>query len=113
MNMRNNKVRMLGLIYLIFMTAATFVYGFDIPDEPMAKTFSDFMWDIDKEKMDQKTLEQALYKFQTFFGAIQFDYTKPFNWKEDLKGLEGWAILGVSNKGGFENNPIRSYVSPT
>ena len=35
--MRDNKARMLGLIYLIFMTTAAVVYGFDIPEEPVIR----------------------------------------------------------------------------
>ncbi|MFC1714835.1 FlgD immunoglobulin-like domain containing protein [Candidatus Poribacteria bacterium] len=32
--MRDNKARMLGLIYLLFMAMVAVVYGFDIPEEP-------------------------------------------------------------------------------
>jgi WD40 repeat protein len=35
--MKDNKARMLGLIYLIFMTVAAVVYGFDIPEKPVIR----------------------------------------------------------------------------
>jgi WD40 repeat protein len=37
MNMRDSKICMLGLIYLIFMTMAAVVCGFDIPEEPVIR----------------------------------------------------------------------------
>ena len=84
----------------------------DVPDEPLAKAFSDFFWDLDKTKLDLKQFANNLFKFKTFAGAIDLDYTVPFNWEEDLIGKTGNAILGykVDDEYGPKNT-VSKYVA--
>ena len=58
---------------------------FDVPDDPMVVEFNDFFWDLaDREKMDAKSAARSIRKVKTFAEAMGLDYTRPFDWEEDL-----------------------------
>lgn len=86
---------------------------FDVPDDPMVVEFSDFMWELDKEKLTPKEYQRTMYSFKQFATAFGLDYSRPFSWEDDLVGLEGWLILGVkkSDEYGDQNN-VKKYVLP-
>lgn len=86
---------------------------FDVPDDPMVIEFNDFFWDLaDRDKLDPKQGQRALYKFQKFAEAFGLDYSRPFSWTDDLVGLEGWVILGVRKSDEFgEQNTVSKYVA--
>ena len=86
---------------------------FDVPSDPMVIEFNDFMWDLaDRDKLDAKNSQRALYKFQRFAEAIGLDYSRPFSWEDDLIGLEGWVILGVQKSDEYgDKNSVSKYVT--
>lgn len=86
---------------------------FDVPDDPMVIEFNDFFWDLaDRDKLDPKASQRALYKFQKFAQAFGLDYSRPFSWTDDLDGLEGWVILGVRKSDEYgEQNTVSKYVA--
>jgi len=86
---------------------------FDVPDDPMVIEFNDFFWDLaDRDKLDPKSAQRALYKFKQFAGAFGIDYSKPFSWTDDLVGLEGWLIVGVRKDDEYgDQNTVSKYVA--
>jgi hypothetical protein len=86
---------------------------FDVPSEPMAVEFNDFFWDLaDKDKLDDKSRARAFTKFKLFAQAFGLDYSKPFDWEEDLIGLQGWVILGVRKSDEYgDQNTVSKYVA--
>jgi hypothetical protein len=85
---------------------------FDVPSDPMVMEFNDFFWDLsDRDKLDAKQAQRSLYKFQKFATAFGLDYSRPFDWIDDLIGLEGWVILGVKKSEEFgDQNSVTKYV---
>lgn len=86
---------------------------FDIPSEPLAKEFKAFFWDLsERDKLTEKQIAQALRGFKNFATAFELDYSRPFDWEDDLIGLEGWVILGVQKDDEYgDKNTISKYVS--
>jgi len=86
---------------------------FDVPDDPMVIEFTDFFWDLaDRDKLDPKAAQRAIYRFKTFAEAFGLDYSKPFSWTDDLVGLEGWVIVGVRKSNDYgEQNTVSKYVT--
>lgn len=84
---------------------------FDIPADPMVVEFTDFIWELDKEKLDAKQYQRNLFKFQRFASAFKINYSKPFSWTDDLPGKEGWMILGFKKDDEFgDKNTVKKYV---
>lgn len=85
---------------------------FDVPDQPMVLEFSDFFWDLDREKLDAKQFARTLYRFQQFAKAFDIDYSRPFSWEDDLYGKEGWVIVGVRKSEEYgDQNTVKKYVT--
>lgn len=86
---------------------------FDVPGDPMVIEFTDFFWDLaDRIKLDAKSAARATYKFKQFAAAFKLDYSKPFNWEDDLVGLEGWVQLGVRKTDEYgDQNTVSKYVA--
>lgn len=86
----------------------------DVPDDPLVKDIQFFMNDLgDRELMTEKHFAQALNKFQHFAACIELDYSKPFDWEDDLPGMDGWAILGMRKSDEFgDSNTISKFVAP-
>lgn len=89
---------------------------FDVPDEALCPMFNDFMWDLNsRDKIDPKQYQAALRQFRDFADAFNIDYSRPFNWEDDLPGLEGWAVLKVvKDKTGEypDKNGVKKYIVP-
>lgn len=86
--------------------------SFDVPDEPLAKEFNGFFWDLDKAKLDQKQYAKALRDFRDFATCIELDLSRPFDWEDDLVGMTGWAILGVKKSDEYgDQNTIKKYMN--
>jgi hypothetical protein len=85
---------------------------FDVPSDPLVNEFNDFFWDLaDRNKLDPKGAARSLTKFKNFAAAFDLDYSRPFDWVEDLVGLEGWVILGVKKSDEYgDQNTISKYV---
>ncbi len=86
---------------------------FDVPSDPLAKEFNDFFWDLaDENKLEEKSALGAMRKFKNFAAAFGIDYSKPFDWIDDLLGKEGWVILGVKKSDEYgDQNTIQKYLS--
>lgn len=85
---------------------------YDVPADPMVKEFSDFMWSLDREKLDAKQFQRELYKFKQFASAFGIDYSRPFSWEDDLPGKEGWLITGVKKSDEYgEQNNVSKYIA--
>jgi len=93
--------------------AQWFSVVYDVPDEPMAKEFSDFFWDLaDRDKLEPKQAVRAMNQFKNFASAFDLDYSKPFDWEEDLVGLEGWLIVGIRKSDEYgEQNTVQKYLA--
>ena len=86
---------------------------YDIPDDPMVMEFNDFFWELDRVKLTDKQFARALNDFQEFAAAIELDYSKPFNWEDDLPGMTGDAVLGVKKSDEYgDGNTVSKYISP-
>ena len=86
---------------------------FDVPDDPMVIMFNDFMYDLQKDKLDSSTFAKSLHKFQKFAASFAIDYSRPFDWEDDLPGKEGWMILRVVKSEEFgDKNSVKKYVAP-
>jgi len=86
---------------------------FDVPDDPMVIEFNAFFWDlIDAEgKVDGKQVERNMSSFNCFAAAFGIDLSRPFNWDDDLLGLEGWMILGVKKDDEYgDSNTVKKYI---
>lgn len=85
---------------------------FDVPNDPMVMEFNDFFWDLlDRNKLDPKQAQRAVNKFKNFAAAFGLDYSQPFDWEDDLIGLEGWVVLGVRKSDEFgEQNTVTKYL---
>jgi len=84
----------------------------DVPSEPLAKEFRDFFWDLDVTNLTAKQYAQALHKFKVFAAAITLDFSRPFNWEEDLVGMTGWCILGIKTDDTYgPQNTVKKYVA--
>ena len=93
-----------------------FSVSFDTPDEPLAKEFSDFFWDLcDLEglkNISEKAALGAMRKFRTFAEAFGLDYGRPFDLEEDLLGKEGWLIVGIKKSDEYgDQNTVQKYLS--
>ena len=86
---------------------------FDIPSEPLAKEFNAFFWDLsERDKLTEKQAAAAMRNFKNFATAFELDYSRPFDWEDDLIGLKGWVILGVQKDDEYgDKNTISKYVS--
>lgn len=86
---------------------------FDVPSEPSVIEFGDFFSDlIDAKEGEEKNYQKAIRKFKAFAAAFDLDYSKPFNWVDDLAGLEGWVILGVKKSDEYgDQNTVSKYVT--
>ena len=91
-----------------------FSVSFDAPNEPLAKEFNDFFWDLaDREKLSEKDQARALRKFRNFAEAFSIDYSRPFSWEDDLPGHSGWLIVGVKKSDEYgEQNTVQKYLAP-
>lgn len=86
---------------------------FDVPDDPMVVEFNDFMWELDREKLTAKEFQRTMFRFKQFATAFGLDYSRPFNWEDDLVGLEGWMILGSRKSDDYgDQNNVSKYVLP-
>lgn len=95
---------------------AYFSVTFDTPDEPLAKEFSDFFWDlVDRDKLaavSEKTALGAMRHFRSFAEAFGLDFSRPFDLEEDLPGKEGWLIVGIKKSDEYgEQNTVQKYLS--
>lgn len=86
---------------------------FDVPDEPMVQEFNAFFWDLaDRDKIDEKQTARNMNAFKNFAKAFGIDYSKPFDWEEDLVGKTGWVIVGVKKSDEYgDQNTVSKYVT--
>jgi len=84
---------------------------FEVVGAPMVKEFSGFIHVPDKGKMDEKKYQRSLYAIKVFASCFDIDLSRPVDYKDDLPGLEGWAILGAKTDDTYgEQNTIRKYI---
>ena len=93
-----------------------FSVTFDTPDEPLAKEFNDFFWDlvdVDKLKaISEKTALGAMRHFRSFADAFGLDFSRPFDLEEDLPGKEGWLIVGIKKSEEYgDQNTVQKYLA--
>jgi len=86
---------------------------FDVPAEPLAIPFNDFMWDmVDRDKIEPKQRAMAMTQFKNFTAAFGVDLSRPFSWEDDLPGKEGWVILGIKTSDDYgDQNTVKKYVA--
>jgi hypothetical protein len=86
---------------------------FDVPKDPTVIEFNDFFWDLtDRDKLDDKQFQRGLHQFKTFALAFGIDFSRPFDWEDDLPGKEGWLIVGVKKSDEYgDRNSVSKYLS--
>lgn len=90
-----------------------FMPVYEIPDMPMAKEFSHFMYVPDKKNLSEKQYMRALYAVKVFTKCFDVDISRPIDYEDDLPGHTGWAIVGVRDSDEYgEQNTIRKYIAP-
>lgn len=92
-----------------------FSVSYEAVDEPLAKEFSDFFWDLsDKDKLariSEKTALAAIRKFKNFADAFGLDYSRPFDPEDDLPGKTGWLIVGIKKSDEYgDQNTVQKYI---
>lgn len=86
---------------------------FDVPDDPMVMEFNDFFWELDREKLTAKQFQRQLFQFKQFATCFGLDFSRPFQWEDDLPGLEGWVIVGVRKSDDYgDQNTVSKYIMP-
>lgn len=85
----------------------------DIPDDPMVKEFSFFIWDPkDGDKIDPKQKARNLDQFNKFTKCFGIDLSKPFDWESDLAGKKGWVITGIQSDAQYgDKNTVSKFVT--
>jgi len=84
---------------------------YEVPNEPLVKEFSSFLWIPDEGKLSPKAYARAMSDFNIFSKCFGLDLSKPFDYEDDLPGLTGWAILGTKKSDEYgEQNTIRKFV---
>ena len=85
---------------------------FDVPDDPMVMEFKDFFWELsDKDKIDPKQFQRSLNKFKRFASSFDLDFTRPFDWEDDLIDLSGYIITGIKKDDEYgDQNSVAKYV---
>lgn len=100
-----------------YIGIAYFSVSYEATDEPLAKEFNDFFWDlIDREKLaaiSEKTALGAIRKFRNFSAAFGLDYSRPFDLEDDLPGKTGWLIVGTKKSEEYgDQNTVQKYLAP-
>lgn len=77
---------------------------FEVVDEPYAKEFTKY-YSLPNSKQTPKQSNACRNDLKKLFQWASLDTSTPINFKEDLIGCEGWAILGQSSdeKYGLQN----------
>lgn len=84
---------------------------FDVPAEPRAKDFTDFIR-LPHSEMDEKALNRAKWRLESFKKCFGIEGSR-IDLEQDLPGKMGWAILGVREDPEFgEQNTVRKYILP-
>ena len=83
---------------------------FEIPDVPTSKAFSDFLR-IPHPGLSPKEMNDAKWRMTLFLQCFGMDPARPLD-PEELKGREGWAILGTKDDDYGESNTVRKYIAP-
>jgi len=90
-----------------------FMPVYEIPDMPMVKEFSHFMYVPDKKNLSEKQYMRALYAVKVFTKCFDIDISRPIDYEDDLPSHTGWAIVGVRDSDEYgEQNTIRKYIAP-
>lgn len=85
---------------------------FDVPDDPMVVEFNIFMYELDREGLNEKQYARALSSFQKFAAAFDIDYSRPFSWEDDLPGKTGDMILGYKKDEEYgDKNTVKQFVA--
>lgn len=94
-------------------TGEYLVVFFDIPNEPLAKTFSNpFAIPGKIEGRTEKELNNDKWRLKVFYDTFKVDYSQPFDPSDYLPGHTGWAILGVKASEEYgDQNFIKRFVT--
>jgi len=86
---------------------------FEVPDAPLVKEFSTFLWIPEKKKLTEKDYARALSDFRIFIKCFGIDISQAFEYQDHLPGHVGWAILGIKDNDEYgEQNTIRKFILP-
>jgi len=84
---------------------------FESTEDPYCKEFGDYI-PLPTNEMDAKTLNKTKLKIQNFASAFSIDLSRPLDVEADLKGKEGWAIVGLGkDKEDQPTNNISKYMA--
>jgi len=75
---------------------------FECQEEPYMKEFGQYM-ELPNSEMDAKRLNRSKLELTNFFNAFDIDASGDIN-LEEVKGREGWAILGIGKD--KEDQPV-------
>ena len=94
-----------------------FSVAYEAVDEPAAKEFNDFFWNlVDRDKLadiSEKAMLSAIRKFSKFADAFGLDYSRPFDLEDDLPGKIGWVIVGTKKSEEYgDQNTVQKYLLP-
>ncbi len=86
---------------------------FEVVNAPLVKEFSSFFWVPTKDRLSEKAYARSLWEIKIFAKAFGIDFSRPFDYEDDLPGLTGWAVLGTKKSEEYgEQNTIRKFISP-
>jgi len=82
---------------------------FESVDDPYCKEFGDYL-PLPDSSMSKKKLNESKIRLKEFLDAFDIDPSQEIN-PEEVKGREGWAILGIGkDKDDLPINKISKYV---
>ena len=83
---------------------------FESVNDPYCKEFGDYL-PLPHDGMGPKDLNKAKLRIADFFSAFGIDASKPIDVEADVKGKEGYAIVGMGkDKDDQPVNKINKYV---
>ena len=87
-----------------------FLARFEVSDQPLTKEFTRY-FALPHKDMSEKQLNACQNNMRKFGEAFDIDFSSKIN-LEDLKGLTGWAILGIEENEEYgEQNYVKRFTT--
>ena len=105
------KLRIVNMIEGVDKNNAKYIMPFfESVNDPYCKEFGDYM-PIPHDGMGPKDFNKAKARIVDFSAAFGVDFSKPIDVEADVKGKEGYAIVGIGkDKDDQPVNKINKYV---
>ena len=83
----------------------------ELPDFPDSEDIFYTVW-LPQPNDTPTELKRKKLDLRKFYQAFSIDFSGPVDYKTDLPGATGWAIVGQEEYNGILRNKIKSFVIP-